>query len=181
MFGIGSPVSFFCLFFLLIKSAPSLVVVSAQIGYIMRGVFAMFGVVSLIIVLACIYAMIFHFRVLKRRGEMDEKFVAVDDVLRLQLEIIYDAAENLPEPTQIHELREMCEIFSEYESRKLFKSIPKLRKSVPTQDALSEAVSETENAVAALNEEIERYNAYASKFPANVMVAILGLSKEKKF
>jgi len=139
---------------------------------------SVFGIISLVVLTVSVCAMILHFRVIKQRSSVDENFAALDNLLRLQLEIIYEAAENLPEP---EEIREMCEIFSEYETRKLYKSIPKLRKvaSLAEHDELSEIILQTENSAALLNEAIEKYNAYTAKFPAHLMVGILGLSKEK--
>jgi hypothetical protein len=107
--------------------------------------------------------MVLHFRVLKRRGAVDDALAALDDVLRAQLENMYESAET-------EELRETCEALSEYETRKLYKSLRKISKDL----------SQAEAAVSTLNEAIEKYNAYAAKFPAKIMLAILALPVEKK-
>ncbi|MCL2225661.1 MAG: hypothetical protein FWB96_11905 [Defluviitaleaceae bacterium] len=135
------------------------------------------GVVSLVVVVVSVGAMVLHYRVLKRRGAVDESFAVLDDLLRLQLEIIYEAAEGLPTPEDISEIKEMCEVFSEYETYKLSKALPKLRKaaSLGEHEELSATVSETETAAAELSRAIEKYNDYAATFPACLMISILGL------
>lgn len=135
-----------------------------------------FGIFSLIASAISVTALIFVFQVLKRRSAVDDAYAALDNISRGQLEIIYDAAADLP---QRDDIREMCESFAGYELRVLYRKLPDLRAGLPENDALADSVSRGHAAAHALNMKIEEYNTFAQKIPARFILPVLGLRAEK--
>jgi len=136
-----------------------------------------FGIISLVASLISVCVLIFIYKILRRRNNLDEAYTQLDNTARNQLEAIFEAAETLP---NCEEIRDNCETLSSYETRLLVKSLPKLRKSAPETENLSQAVSQTELAADNLNQKIDEYNAFSQTFPAKLMLPILGLAQEKK-
>jgi hypothetical protein len=138
--------------------------------------FSVFGIISIIVFLISVRFLVLHYQVMKKRGAADEKLAALDNLLRERLEIVYEQTENLPD-TQ--ELRELCEIFSAYETKKLIKSINRLNKAIEIipEESLAVNITETEQATDIFKQSAAEYNAYIAAFPANFMAYILGLEK----
>jgi len=137
-------------------------------------------VIFAIIFVLSVSAMVLHFKVMKRRGAVDESLAVLDNLLRERIEIIYEMTEGAPETD---ELREKCAEFSAYDTRRLINSIFEIDEAaeILTEDRnfLDENIIETEQARAAFNDIINAYNAYIAIFPARIMAFFLGLSQEK--
>ena len=109
-----------------------------------------FGIASVLVLALSIYAMILHFKLMKKRTAMDESLAELEFLLHEQLESIEDPEiENL---------------------KKLYKSMQKTESITP----------EIKEAMRSANHTIKAYNAHISVYPAKAMAFILGFSAEKK-
>lgn len=137
---------------------------------------SMFGIVSIFIFLASLGVMVLYYKIMKRRGAVDEKLTALDNALRERLEIICENAELLPKAC------ERCENFPALDTRALLKSFQEdISIELIKNKALAANILETEQAVRAFNEKTIKYNTYISKFPVKIMAHILGLYEEEEF
>lgn len=135
------------------------------------------GIISIAAAFLSVCVLIFVYKILRRRSEVDAAYTALDNFSRNQLEIIFKASEDSPEADDI---REMCEMLSGYETRLLYRSLPNLRKSVPETDEISEAALQTDISATTLNEKIDDYNTFSKTLPARFFLPILGITGEKK-
>ncbi|MCL1877938.1 MAG: hypothetical protein FWF80_03700 [Defluviitaleaceae bacterium] len=134
-----------------------------------------FGIVSIVIAPVCVGALILHFCVMKRRVVLDKRLAVLDDLLHARLEMLYD--------TQSAEVCEICADIANLETRKLLKSIARIKieqSEGASREALQQNIAETEAAADAYNEAAAVYNDYIAKFPAKIMALVLGMGQEKE-
>lgn len=135
------------------------------------------GIISLVILIISLGAMFFHSRLLLYRGILDDGLSRLDEILRIRLEIIYDATESSED-----DIRTQCLELSGKTAREIIKALPKLQKYEfeEYKEALTENAQEIEQAVGAVNDAIKGYNAYISKSYGMIIALLVGLKAEKE-
>ncbi|MCL2386988.1 MAG: hypothetical protein FWC89_05470 [Defluviitaleaceae bacterium] len=146
----------------------------------LKSVISIFGVVSFLILVVSVGALILHNKIITRRAAVDEALAAVDNLLHEQLETLYETAITHPDS---QDFLELCEDYAALQTRELLIALPELQEEAahflpPPEDEKKEALTQ---AVKTLNTAIDIYNAFITKFPAQLMASILTLEQEHQF
>jgi len=130
-----------------------------------------FGMASAMILVASVFMLIFHFKLMKKRSPIDIEFAKIDELLRARLDMLFQQ-----EGTDAFDLLETLH-FSE--TGQLVKNWHNLQIG---ED--NEAFEQNKNDIAAAinnyNAYVIVYNAYISKYPGSAIAFLTGLRKEKE-
>ncbi|MCL2217910.1 MAG: hypothetical protein FWB91_12965 [Defluviitaleaceae bacterium] len=150
-----------------------------------------FGIISLFVLIGSLGVLFLHYRLLLKRGILDDGLKRLDELLRIRLEIIYEIAEDLEDGSEI---KEQCIEYSGKRARETIKALPRIHKAIAAaihdstdddspsteiKEALAENAQEIKQATEGYNNALVKYNAYVNKSPGQIIALMVGLKPEK--
>ena len=165
---------------------------------------SIFGAISLVVLVVCVAALVLHFRVLKKRSQIDDAMSRFDELLRDRLEMYIDLAEDIP--GDFEEIENLCESYVFAETRQIIKSWAKIERAVAPlktakdkkealtqmnreetrqleepslQSKLSENAKEIDAMVRDYNDGVVVYNENISRFPGKIVALAVGFTAAK--
>lgn len=154
--------------------------------------FSIFGVVSFIVFIICTVVLILHFRVMKKRGKMDDALVLVEERMFERLEIILDLMENKEEQTEetepdqaIEDAYTLCEQLIHSDIHKMIKTYPKIKKVLLTNELenlkiMTDNFTKIELAIRSYNKRLTTFNSCISRFPGKIIAVAVGFKPERE-
>jgi hypothetical protein len=148
-----------------------------------KSVISIFGVLSLFVLGASIWAMVSHHRVMRKRSVLDNNLEELYALLHDRLDMLMVLSERQPENPEYSTL---FDAYADRDARALLRALPKINKALsPLNDEPVFEKELTHNAeyikktAKAYNESIIAYNGCIARFPGMLVAFMVGIKQEK--